>query len=570
MDRLKRVICFICVLAISVAAVGIEAPAVSAAGMETPSALPGETPEIVGEGYGIEAQDAVKAVSPDYGTEAAADTTGAVTRVLLVGNSFTKTKVSQNVTYSVQQPLEEMAAADGRSIKVHTLAHGLARLSYYAGMKEDYISYHKQLMRLLLNRKWDYIIFQERTAEPIQYFETSTYPAVQRLQELVKTFQPNAKMLLYMNAGYSNGVPIRVNGTKRLLSTEEMELYLAAAFKELENRLGIEAVMVGMHSHRVNILYPHISMVRTDDKHPEYAGYFLAACCFYQKIYKALPYSWGLSLTNNRDLSERELFDLSCLPIDSLELNKKNVVLKKGKTASLKTIISSRLPQSYKVTYKSFDKSIASVDPHTGLVKGKKEGSTVVYAESADGLQAFCNVTVRLPLSFIRSYYVAGKGDRLWVKPQTNQGSLRWLSSKTKVATVNPQTGLVKAKNPGKTVIKVFDQNKPSDKASYTLYVACNAPGKLKTGSVKSQGASYTNIKVSWGSVKGASGYEVYRSVKKGGKYRSIGTTKKLSFVDKTAKPNKRYYYKVMAKNSLQHCASPLSKSVQGRRKRVG
>ena len=554
MERLKRIICLICILVLSVVS-GME----TYAGYTASGAKAVSTP--------AEDQMVMDVVTADQGANIDKQSANA-TRVLLVGNSFTKTKVSSSVTYSVEQPLKDLAAAEGRNLKVKTLAHGLARLKYYAGMDEEHISYYKQLIKLLVNRKWDYIIFQERTAEPIQYFESSTVPAIQRLQQLVKVFQPQAKTLLYMNAGYSNGVPIKVNGKKQLLTTEEMELYLAAAFRELENRLGIEAVMVGMHSHRVNKLYPEICMVRDDDKHPEYAGYYLAACSLYYRIFKTLPYPWEVSLTGS-NLSEHEISAIYHLPVDSLALNKKSVVLKKGKTQKLKAIISSRLPDSYEITYKSFDESVATVNPKTGLIKAKKEGQTIIYAESRDGLQAFCNVTVKMPLSFSRSYYVAGKGDRLWVKPLTNQGNLKWLSGRKKVAIVNDATGLVKAKAPGRTVIKAFNKDKPSEKASYTLYVACSAPQNVTADPCKNkaQGSSYADIKISWNSVQGATSYEIYRSAKKNGKYQRIGTTKKLSFVDRTAAAKKNYYYKVKAKNKYKYCTSPLSKWVMARRK---
>lgn len=566
MERLKRVICFICVIAVCVTG-SMEVHAEDDVRSEHKASDVSLDDKARIQEEDDRKEDAqMEVVTADCGmgidTQASKET-----RVLLVGNSFTRTSIASNISYCVEQPLMDLAAAEGRALKVKTLAHGNARLKYYAGMDADHISYYRQFMKLIVNRKWDYIIFQEKTAEPIQFFESSTVPAIGRLQELVKVFQPHAKMLLYMNAGYSNGIPVKVNGTKRLLSTEEMELYLAAAFKELENIFGIEAIMVGMHSHRVNKLYPEISMVRSDDKHPEYAGYYLAACAFYYRMFRSLPYPWQISLTGS-NLSEREISALYALPADSLSLNKKNITLNKGQKARLSANVSSRLPDSYDITYKSFNQSIASVDPESGLVTAKAEGETIVYAESKDGLQAFCKVKVKIPLSFNRSYYVAGKGDELWVQPQTNLSSLKWISSKKKVASVNAANGQIKAKTPGKVVIKVYNKKKPSEKASFTLYVACNAPKIVKTSAAKSKrGSSYADIKISWSSVQGASKYEIYRADKKNGKYRCVGTTSKRYFVDKTASPKKKYYYKVLAKNRYEQCTSPLSKWVKGKRK---
>ncbi len=566
MERLKRVICFICVIAVCVTGSMEVHAEYDVRSEHKASEVSLDDKARIQEEDDRKEDAQMEVVTADCGmgidTQASKET-----RVLLVGNSFTRTSIASNISYCVEQPLMDLAAAEGRNLKVKTLAHGNARLKYYAGMDADHISYYRQFMKLIVNRKWDYIIFQEKTAEPIQFFESSTVPAIGRLQELVKVFQPHAKMLLYMNAGYSNGIPVKVNGTNRLLSTEEMELYLAAAFKELENIFGIEAIMVGMHSHRVNKLYPEISMVRSDDKHPEYAGYYLAACSFYYRMFRSLPYPWQISLTGS-NLSEREISALYALPADSLSLNKKNITLNKGQKARLSANVSSRLPDSYDITYKSFNQSIASVDPKSGLVTAKAEGETIVYAESKDGLQAFCKVKVKIPLSFNRSYYVAGKGDKLWVQPQTNLSSLKWISSKKKVASVNAANGQIKAKTPGKVVIRVYNKKKPSEKASFTLYVACNAPKIVKTSAAKSKrGSSYADIKISWSSVQGASKYEIYRADKKNGKYRCVGTTSKRYFVDKTASPKKKYYYKVLAKNRYEQCTSPLSKWVKGKRK---
>lgn len=79
-------------------------------------------------------------------------------------------------------------------------------------------------------------------------------------------------------------------------------------------------------------------------------------------------------------------------------------------------------------------------------------------------------------------------------------------------------------------------------KASY-----CAAPGKVKISSVKG-GAKKETIK--WKKVNDATGYYVYRSTSKNGKYKKIATIKNvktLSYVDKKVGAKKAYYYKVAA-----------------------
>lgn len=550
---MKRIICFICVLVLSCIG-SIEAYAGYSVDRFTE-----DSTDIFGERDSVnivDIEDRGNIVSGDDGKQEPK------VRVLIVGNSFSKTVSSANATYSIEQPLMELAAGEGHNLEAVTLAHDSARLCYYAGMKENYYSYYRELIALLMDEKWDYIIFQEQTAGAIEYFDSQTVPAIEKLQQMVKAFQPQATMLLYMNAAYSDGEPIKVNNTPRLLSIGEMELYLAIAFRKLQNQLGIEAVMVGMHSYRINLLYPQINILRSDNKHPTHTGYYLAACCFYHRIYGKAPDPLKASLRRPK-LSKEELVAISALSADSIVLNKDSIVIKEGKTAQLKTTVSSHLAQSYAVSYHSFDKSVASVDSQTGVVTAGKAGNTIIYAQTPDGLQAFCDVTVRSPLSFSRDYYLAGKGDKLQIIPQTNQDKLKWYSSKKSVATVNASTGLVTVKSSGRAIITVVNKDDSKDKASYTLYVPYDAPENVKAISTgnPAEGSEYGNIKVSWRAVDGASRYEVYRSTSKNGKYELIGSSRRTSYTDKNAAVNNYYYYKVVAKNSYQYCASPLSSS---------
>lgn len=505
-------------------------------------------------------------VSPDDGTgEDTKPGTEEAIRVLIVGNSFSRSQVSSTVTYSVEQPLVELAAAEGRNLEVATLAHAGAKLSYYAGMNENRISYYKELLTLLVDEKWDYVIFQEQTTGSIEHFEDLTAPAVEKLQYTVKLFQPQATMLLYMNAAFSDGKLITVNGTPRLLTTGEMELYLAAAFKELENRFGVESVMVGMHSYRINTLYPEINLVRADARHPTYTGYYLAACCFYNRIYGTVPNPLKATLTNC-NITKDQLLAVSVLPADSIALDKKSIVLQEGKTSKLQVTVTKRIPESIGVTYMSFDPSVASVDPITGTVKAEKPGNTIVMAETPDGLQDFCSIIVKQPLSFAKEYYLAGKGDKILIVPQTNQSNLKWSVGNKAVATVDSSTGLVTVKASGKTTITVKNQEDETDTASYILYVTCDTPTGIKVSSTGSPAATakYGNLKVTWNAVDRASSYDIYRSTTKNGTYQWVGTSKKASYTDKTAAVNKYYYYKIVAKNAYSYCSSPMSGSARG------
>ena len=69
----------------------------------------------------------------------------------------------------------------------------------------------------------------------------------------------------------------------------------------------------------------------------------------------------------------------------------------------------------------------------------------------------------------------------------------------------------------------------------------------LKNPSVKTISNETSGIKISWSKASGASKYKVYRKTSKSGKWTYLGSTKKTSYTDKTAKNGKKYYYAVKA-----------------------
>ncbi len=84
----------------------------------------------------------------------------------------------------------------------------------------------------------------------------------------------------------------------------------------------------------------------------------------------------------------------------------------------------------------------------------------------------------------------------------------------------------------------------------------CSKPS-LKTISNTTSG-----VKITWGKVKGADEYNIYRKVKGGSSYRKIGTTTKTTYTDKTAKSGKKYYYYVKAVNEAGSSDASSSKSI--------
>ena len=74
--------------------------------------------------------------------------------------------------------------------------------------------------------------------------------------------------------------------------------------------------------------------------------------------------------------------------------------------------------------------------------------------------------------------------------------------------------------------------------------VVSSKPIPVAPGAVKAVSSSYKSINLSWETVAGASGYEVYRATSSGGNYTLLTTTMATSYNNTGLKTNSIYYYK--------------------------
>lgn len=91
-----------------------------------------------------------------------------------------------------------------------------------------------------------------------------------------------------------------------------------------------------------------------------------------------------------------------------------------------------------------------------------------------------------------------------------------------------------------------------------TVYKNSNGNEAAKAA-ISSVTAGRKKATVKWKKVSKASGYYVYRSTSKNGKYKKVATIKKgstVKYVDKKLKSNKKYYYKVKAEGSFSKVKS--------------
>ncbi len=115
---------------------------------------------------------------------------------------------------------------------------------------------------------------------------------------------------------------------------------------------------------------------------------------------------------------------------------------------------------------------------------------------------------------------------------------ITWTSSNKKVATIDSK-GKLTAITGGTTKITALVGNK---KSTCTIMVSPTVPKSLKAAV-----SGYHSIKLTWGSVTGATGYQIYRANKKTDPYTKIASVKGTSYLDMTTNYDHTYYYKIYA-----------------------
>lgn len=166
--------------------------------------------------------------------------------------------------------------------------------------------------------------------------------------------------------------------------------------------------------------------------------------------------------------------------VNGISLNKSSKTIYKGNTYQLTATVSPSNASNKKVTWKSDNTSVASVDS-SGKVTAKKNGTAIIMATTADGkMIATCKVTVKTKVTGVSVKSTAktyiGKSVTLTatVSPSTaTNKEVTWKSSDKSVATVNSK-GVVTGKKSGTVTITCTTSDgsfKDTCKVTVTKYI---------------------------------------------------------------------------------------------------
>lgn len=480
-------------------------------------------------------------------------------RILFVGNSFTDNSKSLPGA-SVKLQLEALAEQNHKNVYVRRIANDGAHLAYYCDRTDAYLAYYQKLLKELREHEWDYVVIQDYSTNPAYAYDSEMKQSVVSLKKMVYEMQPEAKLLLYMTPGYN--YTRKYAGKTQLVPEKDMQRMIGAAYDRLGFELGLEVIPVGMHVSRAKAKYPEIAFNLPNDKHPTVVGYYIAALCFYHRIFGEMP-EVDISQMPNSVISQRMAQTLADMTKKSISLDKREVTLETEKTETLYAVDTAS-GKAAGVTYLSLNPNVATVDKTTGVITAVSAGETSIIAETGIGLQAFCHVMTHQRLSFARADYIVGVQEQIMIKPIGSSQKLTWTSSNRSIAGVD-KNGVATTRKPGKTVIIVQNNDIASDRAAYTLYVSCPQPQNLAVSisTKQSRDSKKTRYKLTWTAVTGAEKYKIYRCNTKNGTYTQIGTSSTTQYVDTNVQAGCNRYYKIIATTGSEQCDSIFSASVK-------
>lgn len=245
----------------------------------------------------------------------------------------------------------------------------------------------------------------------------------------------------------------------------------------------------------------------------------------------------------------------------SIVLDKAYTVLAAGETAQIQANVQPENAFERGVVYSCDNEAVATVD-EGGKVTGITEGKAVITVKSAVDSKVKAEYIVIVArtetVESAKPAYVELSNKQIVLTPgkttdlqpkvypaYAKDTSLTFTSDNAEVASVN-EKGVVTAKAAGAAVITAVANGDKSVKQVCTITVNPNKVKQVKAARVKKS----KKVKITWKKSDSADGYIIYRATTKKGTYKAIKTVKKVtktSHVDKKAKKNKTYYYKVQA-----------------------
>lgn len=207
-------------------------------------------------------------------------------KVLFLGNSYTDVN-------NLPQLIHDVAISAGDTLIYDKNAPGGYRLENHFN---DVTSKAK-----IMAGGWDYVVLQGQSQEPITNSNAFLNAGIE-LYTLIKQYNTCAVTMPYVTWGRKNGDAGNCPFFPEVCTYQGMDSTLKRKYLYLGYFINGEVSPVSVVWNYLRNNHPSIELYDADESHPNAAGSYAAACCFYASIFKKDPTlitdNFGLSTTD--------------------------------------------------------------------------------------------------------------------------------------------------------------------------------------------------------------------------------------------------------------------------------
>lgn len=195
-------------------------------------------------------------------------------KVLFIGNSYTAVNNLPSV-------FSDLANSQNKQVYCEAITPG--GTTFYAHLNST------GAVNKIREGSWDYIILQGQSQEvafPDGQFMQQVYPFAKQLDSIAKAYNPQTRVIFYMTWGYRYGDPINCQFYEPFCTFESMSERLRDNYTLMAQDFHSDVSPVGaawLNSWQTDST---IVLHSSDNSHPNINGTYLAACCFYEIIFK--------------------------------------------------------------------------------------------------------------------------------------------------------------------------------------------------------------------------------------------------------------------------------------------
>lgn len=321
-------------------------------------------------------------------------------KILFVGNSYTELSdfvpmVKKLANASGIYPQTSMLTLPGKDLSCYVYPN---RMNAYE------IFMHNQLIKMLRNYKWDYVVLQAKSTESVTdptLFKTS----VRMLMPYIK--EAGAQTVLYMPWTFKSGNEIYLS--LPVSTPEEVLQNTYNMYYDLADTYKVAVAPTGIAFMRSLYLQPNLDLYMDDDNHANQIGAYLSANIMFATLFDRTPVgvNYYPSFPNMSAQSSKTICTMmqelaadvtvraNVVNTARVKLANSELALQKGSSKALKYQILAPVEGSRIVRWTSSNVGVATVS-NTGIVTARGAGTALITAKLNNNTVATCTVMVSI------------------------------------------------------------------------------------------------------------------------------------------------------------------------------